>query len=31
METTKMPNYWQIDQEKVVFLHNGILLSHEEE
>jgi hypothetical protein len=31
METTKMPNYWWMDQENVVFIHNGILLSHEEE
>jgi hypothetical protein len=31
METTKMPYYWQMDQENVVFIHNGILLSHEEE
>jgi hypothetical protein len=31
IETTKMPNYWWMDQENVVFVHNGILLSHEEE
>jgi hypothetical protein len=30
METTKMPHYWWMDQENVVFIHNGILLSHEE-
>jgi hypothetical protein len=27
----KMPHYWWMDQENVVFIHNGILLSHEEE
>jgi hypothetical protein len=31
METTKIPHYWQMDYENVVFIHNGILLSHEEE
>jgi hypothetical protein len=31
METTKMPHYWWMDQENVVFIHNGIPLSHEEE
>jgi hypothetical protein len=31
METTKMPHYWWIDQENVVLVHNGILLSHKEE
>jgi hypothetical protein len=31
METTKMSHYWWIDQEYVVFIHNGILLSHEED
>jgi hypothetical protein len=30
METTKMPHYRRIDEENVVFIHNGILLSHEE-
>jgi hypothetical protein len=30
METTKMPHYWGMDQENVVFIHNGILLGHEE-
>jgi hypothetical protein len=28
METTKMPHYWWMDQENVVLVHNGILLSH---
>jgi hypothetical protein len=31
MVTTKMPHYRHFDQENVVFTHNGILLSHEEE
>jgi hypothetical protein len=31
METAKMPHYWRVDQENVVFIHNGILFSHEEE
>jgi hypothetical protein len=31
METAKKPHYWQIDSENVVFIHNGILCSHEEE
>jgi hypothetical protein len=31
METAKMPHYRRMDQENVVFIHNGILLSHEEE
>jgi hypothetical protein len=31
VETTKMPHYWWMNQENVVFIHNGILLSHEEE
>jgi hypothetical protein len=31
METTKTPHYWWMDQENVVSIHNGILLSHEEE
>jgi hypothetical protein len=30
LETAKMPHHWQMDQENVVFIHNGILLSHEE-
>jgi hypothetical protein len=30
METTKMPHYWWMDQENVVLVHNGILLSREE-
>jgi hypothetical protein len=28
METAKMPHYQRIDQENVIFVHNGILLSH---
>jgi hypothetical protein len=28
METAKMPHYWPMDQENVVFIHNGILLSY---
>jgi AMMECR1 domain-containing protein len=31
METAKMPHYWQMDQENVISIHNGILCSHEEE
>jgi hypothetical protein len=31
METAKMSYKWQINQENVVFIHNGILLSHKEE
>jgi hypothetical protein len=31
METAKMPHYWQMDFKNMVFIHNGILLSHEEE
>jgi hypothetical protein len=31
METAKMPQYQQMDEDNVVFIHNGILLSHEEE
>jgi hypothetical protein len=31
METAKMPHYWQVDQENVVLMHNGILLSHKVE
>jgi hypothetical protein len=31
METAKMPPNWWMDQENVVFKHNGILLSHKEE
>jgi hypothetical protein len=31
METTKMPHYWWMDQENVVFINSGILLSHEGE
>jgi hypothetical protein len=31
METAKMPHNWQVDQENVIFIHNGILLSHKQE
>jgi hypothetical protein len=31
METAKMPHYWRMDQENMIFIHNGILLSHGEE
>jgi hypothetical protein len=31
METAKMPLYWWKDQENMVFIDNGILLSHKEE
>jgi hypothetical protein len=31
METIKMTYYWWMDQENMVFIHNEILLSHEEE
>jgi hypothetical protein len=31
MEIAKMPHYGQMDQENVVLIHNGALLSHEEE
>jgi hypothetical protein len=31
METSKMPHNGQMDQENIVFIHNGILLSHKEE
>jgi hypothetical protein len=31
METAKMPHNQRIDQENVVFIHNGILVSHKEE
>jgi hypothetical protein len=31
METTKMPHYWQMDQENVVFIYNVVLLNHEKE
>jgi hypothetical protein len=31
METAKMPHYQQMDQENMVSIHNGILLSHKEE
>jgi hypothetical protein len=31
MEIAKMPHNRQMDEENVIFIHNGILLSHEEE
>jgi hypothetical protein len=31
METVKMTHHWRMDLENVVFVHNGILRSHEEE
>jgi hypothetical protein len=31
METAKMPYNWRMYQENVVFIQNGILLSHKEE
>jgi hypothetical protein len=31
METAKMSHYWWVNQENVIFIYNGILLSHEEE
>jgi hypothetical protein len=31
METTKVSHNWQMDQENVIFIHNGILLIHKEE
>jgi hypothetical protein len=31
METAKMPHYWWMNFKNVLFIHNGILLSHEEE
>jgi hypothetical protein len=31
METAKMTHNQQMNQENVVFIHNGILLSHQEE
>jgi hypothetical protein len=31
METAKMPYYWWMDQENVVFIHNEILFSHKKE
>jgi hypothetical protein len=31
METTKMPHYWQMDQENVIFVHNRTVFNHEEE
>jgi hypothetical protein len=31
MEIAEMPHNQRIDEENVVFIHNGILLSHKEE
>jgi hypothetical protein len=31
IEKTKLPHNQQMDQENVVFIHNGILLSNKEE
>jgi hypothetical protein len=31
METAKMPHNWWMDQESVVCIDNGILLSHKKE
>jgi hypothetical protein len=31
METAQMPHYRRMGSENVVFIHNGILLSHKEE
>jgi hypothetical protein len=31
IETAKMPHYQQMDLEYVLFIQNGILLSHKEE
>jgi hypothetical protein len=31
MERIKMLHYWWMDEENVVLVHSGILLSHEEE
>jgi hypothetical protein len=31
IETAKIPHNWQMDQENVVYIHNGILLSHKDE
>jgi hypothetical protein len=31
VEIAKMPWYRQMDEENVVFIHNGILFSHKEE
>jgi hypothetical protein len=31
METAKMPHYRRMDLENAVLIHNGVLLSHEEE
>jgi hypothetical protein len=30
METIQMPYNWRVDQEIVVYIHNGILFSHKE-
>jgi hypothetical protein len=31
MERTKMPHYYGLDQEMMVFMDSGILFSHKEE
>jgi hypothetical protein len=31
MEIARMPHYQRMNQENVVFIHNGIFLSHKEE
>jgi hypothetical protein len=31
METVKMPHDWRMDYENVIFIHSGVLFSHEEE
>jgi hypothetical protein len=31
MEIAKMPHNWQMNQQSMVFIQNGILLSHKEE
>jgi hypothetical protein len=31
METAKVPHNWRMDQENVILIQNGILLSHKEE
>jgi hypothetical protein len=30
METKQMPYTWWMGQEKLVYIHNGVLLSHKE-
>jgi hypothetical protein len=31
MQKTNMLHNWRMDQENMVFIHNGILLNHKEE